>query len=96
MTLVQKSLQSLPDFLASFKTIYLFLALCCGVIAAWNKEMLLRVICFIGVFVFVLLKFSTFESATSELFNSIVLFLIIGYSMSAGVKMALNHWYSDW
>jgi len=68
----------------------------CGVVAPWNKVMLLRILCFAGVFILVLFKFPTFDTAASELFNSMILFSIIGFLLSTSIKITISCWYDNW
>jgi len=92
MNSISNILQPLLHIFSFINTFYLFAALCLGVFAAWSKEVFLYAICFAGMFIFIFSKFANFAPAISNHFNSLFVFLIVGYSASTGIKLALNHW----
>lgn len=73
-------------------TIYCFVPLCVGVLAAWNKEIFLRAVISVGLFVFVFSKISNFAPDISNLFNSAFIFLISGFLISTGIKFLFDKW----
>lgn len=92
MTSISGNLQPLFDIFNIINTVYLFAALGLGVVAAWDKKIFLFAAIFAGLFVTVFSKFSSFVPAISSHINSLLIFLIIGYSVSTGIKLAFNYW----
>ncbi|MBC1235745.1 hypothetical protein [Nostoc sp. 2RC] len=92
MTSLSSILQPLLDISSVINTIYLFAALCLGVFAAWSKEAFFFAIILVVLFVSVVSKITYFAPAISNNFNNLFIFLIIGYSVSTGIKLAFNRW----
>ncbi|MTJ10729.1 hypothetical protein [Anabaena sp. UHCC 0204] len=72
--------------------IYCFVPFCIGAFAAWNSRTSLFALFLVGIFASVFSKFANFAPNIYHLFNSAFIFLISGFLISIGIKLAFNHW----
>jgi hypothetical protein len=72
--------------------LYCFVPLCIGASAALSMKNFLYAAIFAGLFLTVFSKFSSIVPSFSSQINSLFMFLIIGYSVSIGIKLAFNNW----
>lgn len=77
---------------SAINIIYCFVPLFIGALAAWDKRVFLFAAILATLFFTILSRFSSFVPAISSQINSLFIFLIIGYSVSKGLKLAFNHW----
>ena len=96
MTSASNGLEILLNDFSILNTVYLFASLVFGMIAALNKEFFLYALGFVVMYVLVLSKFAIFVPTMPVYFNNVLIFLAIGYCVTAVVKMACNHWHNNW
>lgn len=94
MTSFPELVQPYLDILESviLNILYCCVPLCIGASAALNMKNFLYATIFAGLSFSILPAFSRILPANSIPINSLFMFLIIGYSVSMGIKLAFNNW----